>query len=203
MIKHNFTGVVFDLDNTLVSSSLNFSEIRDVVGCPNNKDILSYIDSLPLEQKVIVKKVINEYEMADAQDAKFLPGAKEVLSLLRHLQIPYAVVTRNNQRAAAIKINNNELEVPLLLTREHFKAKPAPDAVLFLSRYWKTPPTKLLCVGDYLYDIQMANNANALSCLVSYGQALRYANLASFVVNDLNALSNMIAQLHGKKKYDT
>lgn len=197
MVKHDFTGVIFDLDNTLVSSSLNFSEIRNAVGCPSNKDILSYIDSLPSNEKVSVQKIIHEFEMADAQNAGILPGSQEVLGLLNHLNIPFAVVTRNHKKAAALKIKNNDLNIPLLITREKFNPKPAPDAVLFLSSYWQIQPTKLLCVGDYLYDIQMATNANALSCLVSYGQELTYATLASFVVNNLHELRDITYMNYG------
>jgi len=190
------SGVVFDLDNTLVSSSLNFSEIKAAIGCPAELDVLGFIDALHPDQKSKAKKVVNDYEMADAFDAKKLAGTDDVLSLLNRLNIPFAIVTRNNKEAAALKVNNNNIEVPLLLTREHFKAKPAPDALNYVAEHWQIPPENLLCVGDYLYDIEMANNANTQSCLVSYGKEIEYAHLATFVVHDLNALNYIISQAY-------
>lgn len=202
MIKYDFKGVIFDLDNTLVSSSLNFNHIRNVVGCPRDRDILSYIDSLPLKEKVNVQKKIHEYEMEDAKSATILPGSLAVLDTLKHLHIPFAVVTRNHKKAAILKIENNHLKVPLLLTRDDLSAKPAPDAVFFLAEYWKIQPKKLLCVGDYLYDIEMANNANALSCLVSYGHELPYTTLATFDVNNLMELRDIIAKSYDVRTRD-
>lgn len=196
MLIQPLSGVVFDLDNTLVSSSLNFSEIKAAIGCPAELDVLGFIDALHPDQKSKAKKVVNDYEMADAFDAKKLAGTDDVLSLLNRLNIPFAIVTRNNKEAAALKVNNNNIEVPLLLTREHFKAKPAPDALNYVAEHWQIPPENLLCVGDYLYDIEMANNANTQSCLVSYGKEIEYAHLATFVVHDLNALNYIISQAY-------
>lgn len=196
MLIQPLSGVVFDLDNTLVSSSLNFSEIKAAIGCPAELDVLGFIDALHPDQKSKAKKVVNDYEMADAFDAKKLAGTDDVLSLLNRLNIPFAIVTRNNKEAAALKVNNNDIKVPLLLTREHFKAKPAPDALNYVAEHWQIPPENLLCVGDYLYDIEMANNANTQSCLVSYGKEIDYAHLATFVVHDLNALNYIISQAY-------
>ncbi|GAA6172566.1 HAD-IA family hydrolase [Colwellia sp. KU-HH00111] len=196
MIKQPLAGVVFDLDNTLVSSSLNFTQIKAAVGCPLEVDVLSFIDQLPQKQQCLAKQVVNDYEMADAHHATKLAGADKVLALLSRLNIPYAIVTRNNKVAGSLKLKNNNLNVDLLLTREDFKAKPAPDALLYLAQHWSIPANQILCVGDFLYDILMANNAQTQSCLVSYGQTLEYANLATFVVDDLNALSDIIEQTH-------
>ncbi|MEC7509296.1 MAG: HAD family hydrolase, partial [Pseudomonadota bacterium] len=39
-------GVIFDLDGTLVESSLNFTQMRADVGCPQNEDILTFVNAL-------------------------------------------------------------------------------------------------------------------------------------------------------------
>jgi HAD superfamily hydrolase (TIGR01549 family) len=194
LLKQPVLGVVFDLDNTLISSSLNFSEIKVAINCPIEVDILKFIDSLNSKQKCEAQRVVYDYEIADAMDAKKLAGTDEVLNLLNRLNIPFAIVTRNNKEAALLKVKNNNIQVPLLLTREDCKAKPAPDALNYLAQYWKILPENLLCVGDYLYDIQMAINANTQSCFVSYGKEVDYANLATFVVHDLNSLRQVISQ---------
>ncbi|WP_170235890.1 HAD family hydrolase [Colwellia demingiae] len=194
MLTHKLLGVIFDLDNTLVSSSLNFDCIRESLGCAKEIDLLDFVDSLPENKKIAANKVLVDYEISDALSASKLAGTDELLALLSKLSIPCAIVTRNCKQAALIKLNNNNIDVPILLTREDHKAKPAPDALLHLAQYWNTPPENLLYVGDYLYDLQAAQNANTMSCLVTYAKALSYASLANIVVNDLSELSEAIKQ---------
>ncbi|MEH6452681.1 MAG: HAD-IA family hydrolase [Psychromonas sp.] len=192
MFKHKLSGVIFDLDNTLVTSSIDFTQIRSSLGCPKEVDILDHVASLPIELQPQANKMIIEHEMQDAHSAKKFGGTDQLLALLADLAIPCAIVTRNCRQAAAIKVDNNGIDIPLLLTREDHKAKPAPDALLYLAEHWQKPPEHLLYVGDYLYDIQAAINANTMSCLVTYGKTLDYEYLANLVVKDLNELHQTI-----------
>ena len=195
MLTHKLLGVIFDLDNTLVSSSLNFDNIREALGCSKDIDLLNFVDSLPKQQSIDAHQVLIDYEINDAFSANKLAGTDELLALLSKLSIPCAIVTRNCREAALIKLQNNNIDVPILLTREDHKAKPAPDALLHLAQYWNTPPKNLLYVGDYLYDLQAAQNANTMSCLITYAKSLSYAELADIVVDDLTELSDAIAQI--------
>jgi HAD superfamily hydrolase (TIGR01549 family) len=190
------SAVVFDLDNTLVSSSLNFKAIKEYFGCPNDEDILEFVERLPVEEEQFATQKLHQFEMEDALTAEKLPFTDKVIRLLDDLKIPYAIVTRNNFEAATYKVNNNDINIPMLISREQFTVKPAPDALLYLANYWNVPAENILYVGDYLYDIQMANNANTQSCLVSYGKYFPFADLASFVVKDLNQLGQVLTENH-------
>lgn len=188
-------GVIFDLDNTLVSSSLNFDKIKYNLGCPKDTDLLDFVDDLPQKQKINANKLLIKYETIDALNATKLTGTDELLALLSELDIPCAIVTRNCHQAALLKIQQNSIDIPTLLTREDHKAKPAPDALLHIAKCWNTPPENLLYVGDYLYDLQAAQNANTMSCLVTYGKSMSYADLATIEVNNLTELSRAIKQV--------
>lgn len=194
MLTHKLLGVIFDLDNTLVTSFLNFEAIRAALNCPQGIDLLDFVDALPQQEKIQAKKVLIDYEIDDALNAKKLIGTDELITLLAELTIPCAIVTRNCKQAALLKVENNNIDIPILLTREDHKAKPAPDALLYLAKLWATPPENLLYVGDYLYDIQAAHNANTMSCLVTHGETVSYSNLANIVVNELTELSDMIKE---------
>jgi HAD superfamily hydrolase (TIGR01549 family) len=191
------SGVIFYLDNTLVSSSLNFSQIRKAINCPVDQDILGYVDNLPISQQVDAREKILHFEMLDAQNATVLPGTENLLKLLDSKDIPYAVVTRNCKQAALLKIQNNNLNIPLLLTRENSKAKPAPDSVYSIANYWQQSPENILFVGDHLYDIQTAINAQAMSCLINYGSILPYEDLADLVLKNLSQLTSTLINLIG------
>jgi phosphoglycolate phosphatase-like HAD superfamily hydrolase len=143
-----------------------------------------------------------EFEVSDALNAKKLLGTDQLIALLSELDIPCAIVTRNCRQAALIKMQNNNITITLLLTRADHKAKPAPDALLHLAKLWQVPAENLLYVGDYLYDLQAAKNANTMSCLVTHGETPYYANLANIVVNELTELSEVIRQISTREAAD-
>jgi HAD superfamily hydrolase (TIGR01509 family) len=196
LLTNKLQGVIFDLDDTLVSSTLNFNKIKKSLNCPQNIDLLNFLDGKTQPEKGRIEQKLIGYEIKEAAESVKLEGADNLLTLLHKLNMPIAIVTRNCRDAALIKINNNNLNIPILISREEHQAKPAPDALLFLANQWNIPPENLLYVGDYLYDIQAAINANTMSCLVTHGNTPDYAHLATFVVNELTGLQKIIETTH-------
>ncbi|MDR9829398.1 HAD-IA family hydrolase [Vibrio sp. FNV 38] len=189
-------AVVFDLDNTLVSSNLNFTSIRDAIGCPHEDDLLDYADNLECEQqKNSVHQTIISHELLDAQSAQIMQGSYEFLEHLKRSNLYTGIVTRNCLEAATIKLNRLDLEVNELVCREHFPPKPAPDSLLALADRWSLEPHHILYVGDYLYDIQAANNANMPSCLLTHYNQPEYQHLATICVPHLTDLHRLFASL--------
>jgi len=197
LLTNKLQGVIFDLDDTLVSSSLNFNKIKKSLGCPLDTDVLDFLDGKAQPEKDIIEQELIGYEVKEAADSVKLEGADDLLTLLHKLNMPLAIVTRNCRDAALIKINNNNLNIPILISREEHQAKPAPDGLLFLANKWAIPPENLLYVGDFIYDIQAAINANTMSCLVTHGNLPDYADLATLVVNELTDLQSIIENTHG------
>lgn len=157
---NNAQGVIFDLDGTLVSSALDFAAIRQQIGCPEGIDVLKFISTLRTEsQRSEASQTVLQHELADAEDAVWLSGAKEFINQLVSLKLPMAIVTRNCCEATRVKMRNNDIPINLVLTREDAPAKPKPDALLQVAKTWQLPPEKLLYIGDYIYDEQAANNA--------------------------------------------
>jgi HAD superfamily hydrolase (TIGR01549 family) len=200
LLGQKFTGVIFDLDNTLVSSSLDFIGIKASLGCDSESDILDYVEALPELAQHDAKQMLVNFEMTDALSSRKLAGTDDILAILSRLNLPCAIVTRNCKQAAELKIKLNAINISLILTREDHKAKPAPDALLYIAKQWQLAPENLLYVGDYLYDIQAAQNANMMSCLLTFGRSLPYVDLATLVVHDLTELTQTIAQLSPVKK---
>ncbi|MBU2918153.1 HAD-IA family hydrolase [Psychrosphaera sp. F3M07] len=192
MLTNKLSAVIFDLDDTLVSSSLDFTKIKKSLGCPLEVDLLDFVNAKPKAQRDVIEPQLIGYEISEAMDSVKLDGADDLLALLHQLKLPMAIVTRNCREAALIKIENNNLNIPIVISREEHKAKPAPDALLFLADQWQIKPENILYVGDYLYDIQAAIIANTMSCLVTHGKSLDYADLATLVVNELTDLCQTI-----------
>lgn len=172
-------GIVFDLDGTLVSSKLDFAAIKAEIGCPANADALAYIDSLSsVEDRARAMRVIQHHEMQDATDSTWLPGAEQFVNQCAQQQIPMAIMTRNSRVAAAAKIQQNQIPIQLIVSREDAPAKPNPLGLVRIAEQLKLQPKQLLVVGDYKYDLQVANNAGAKSCLINTEPCESFAHLA-------------------------
>lgn len=186
-------GVIFDLDGTLVSSELDFAIIKAQVGCPRERDLLEYIESLPspyMRQEAI--DIVHHHELMDAQTANILPGVQESLVQLSHMNIPMAIVTRNFTKAAELKVQQCQIPIQHIVTRDDAPAKPDPSALLNIAKQWGLSPKHCIYVGDYLYDIQAAENANMRACLFSPDDLPSYAGRAQYVLRQFNELPQLI-----------
>jgi len=194
--SYKISALIFDLDGTLVDSNLNFSEIKSQLGCPEEVDLLEYVERLPLKLKQEAIDYIQSHELADAKTSRWLPWAKEFVSNIKAINIPMAIVTRNYSSAAALKVKNNEIPIDLIITREDAPPKPNPTALLDIAKSWVINPNEILYVGDYLYDVQAAINANMHSCLYSPSAQQDYQHLASINVECLSELWSHLSEDH-------
>ncbi|MCC2616122.1 HAD-IA family hydrolase [Aestuariibacter halophilus] len=174
-------GYIFDLDGTLVQSSLDFAAMRAAVGCPQGQDILHYVASLAEPQRSAATAEIARHELLDAQQAHWMPFADDVLSLLRQRDIPVAIVTRNNRQATATKMAGCSVPIDCVLTREDALPKPHPQALLQIARRWQIPCQEIVYIGDYYYDLAAAKNANMAAWLYGH-KDVSYAHLADRVL---------------------
>jgi beta-phosphoglucomutase-like phosphatase (HAD superfamily) len=96
--NYTIKGVIYDLDGTLVSSSLNFQAMRQAVGCPQDLDMLAFIAAIEdPQQRQQAQQLVLDHEHQDAMTSTWLPGAQQ---LVNQIQLPQAIVTRNNQISA-------------------------------------------------------------------------------------------------------
>ncbi|MDF2153516.1 HAD-IA family hydrolase [Vibrio sp. CAU 1672] len=182
-------AVVFDLDNTLVSSDMNFTELRRQLGCPADQDLLDFIDNADHPHfKEHAHNIILNYELTDAEHSQPMQGCHELLSHLHQSVIKTAIITRNCINATHRKLEHNQISVERVITRECFPAKPDPLALQTLAKEWRLLPDEVLYVGDYLYDLQVAYNAQMPSCLIHHGIELDFTEHASLAVSELSDL---------------
>ncbi|WP_417593899.1 HAD family hydrolase [Oceanospirillum sp.] len=189
----NIKGVIFDLDGTLVSSSLDFQWLRQQVNCPDEDDILTFTAQLQDPYlKDRANSIIEQHELDDAHQASWIPGAKLFVDCLNQNNYPMAIVTRNFQEAAQIKIRNNAMPITRIITREEAPAKPDPTALLMIASEWRLKPEHIMYVGDFRYDIEAANNAGMHSCLFAPEELPDYAHQADQVIRHFDELTTLI-----------
>lgn len=182
---NHIRGFIFDLDGTLVTSSLDFLAIKAEIGCPAEQDALVYIAQLPSQaQQIEAMDIIHYHEMKDAESCDWIPGAKEFVNACAERYLPMAIVTRNSQRSSKVKIEKNAIPIDMLLTRENAKPKPDPSALLDIANAFQLPVSNLVMVGDYKYDLQAGRNAAMASCLVNFDELPDYAHLADYHFSD-------------------
>ena len=174
-------GIIYDLDGTLASSTLNFKAMRQSIGCPQSSDMLNFIEAIEdkTEQQRALQMILDN-EWQDALDATALPCAVELLAYCKAHHIPQAIVTRNNANAAQQKVTNCHFDIDWLISREQFPAKPEPTALLHIANTWQIDPQYLIYVGDFKYDIQAAHNAGMKSVLVNAKTPNDYSHLADW-----------------------
>ncbi|QEW06395.1 HAD family hydrolase [Nitrincola iocasae] len=178
-MKH-IRGVIFDLDGTLVTSSLDFMAIKQEICCPADEDVLSFLKSLPEKQQSAALDVIHRHELLDAQGSDWMPGARAFVDKCVENDIPMAIVTRNSFQSSRVKIERNAIPIDRLITRENSKPKPDPTALLQIAGDFGLPPHAILMVGDYRYDLEAGRNAKMPSCLIHYTTLPDYAHLADY-----------------------
>ncbi|NRQ01570.1 HAD family hydrolase [Marinobacterium sp. xm-d-530] len=60
---NHIRGIVFDLDGTLVTSTLDFNQIRLDIGCPADVDVLSFVETLSLPERADAEAIIHQHEV--------------------------------------------------------------------------------------------------------------------------------------------
>ncbi len=179
------SAIIFDLDDTLVKTQLDFVQLKKEINCPVDHDILSFIECLPsYEERVEAERKVREHELSDAQTSTWLLGAKEFVTHAQRLKLPMAIVTRNCKEALEIKIEKNQIPISTYLSREDAPAKPNPSALLMLASKWALTPSKIAYIGDYKYDIQAAHNANMQAWwfdVKQLNEGLEFASCLSFI----------------------
>ncbi|WP_026375223.1 HAD family hydrolase [Aestuariibacter salexigens] len=184
---------IFDLDGTLVDSNLDFAAMKQYLGCPRDVDLLNFIDNIAdnNERQAAYDYVVQQ-ELIDAEQSRWIPGAADFIGVLNAQNYPVAIVTRNCEQAARIKVMQNDVPVKTIITREHAPAKPDPAGLLMMAEAWQLRPDNILYVGDYLYDLQAASNAGMRSALYVAESIPDYAHRADRVFNQYVELFDLL-----------
>ena len=177
MLK-NVRGFIFDLDGTLVTSSLDFTLIKAEIECPDHEDVLTYIKHLSDEQRVWAMDIVHRHEREDAESCEWIAGAEDFIEACRVRDIPMAILTRNSAFSSQIKIERNQIPISYLVTRECSKPKPDPTALYDIANRFELPTQHMMMVGDYRYDLEAGRNADMPTCLINFDQLPDYAELA-------------------------
>jgi HAD superfamily hydrolase (TIGR01509 family) len=164
-------GVLFDFDGTLtVPGAINFIKIKDSLGCPREKPILEFIESLDKDEQQNAYSLLDRHEEEAARISLPAPGAEGVIKKLKDKGIPLGIMTRNSLNAVLLALNNFDHiqteDFTIIITRNDITPKPDPAGVLLAAHKMGILPEELLLVGDFSFDIMAGHAAGARTVLI-------------------------------------
>jgi len=218
-------AVIFDLDNTLIRSTINFKELKKriidflvksgVEGSLLNESMLNFevinkavedlrCKKVPEERiKEVVNEVIamlNEAEIRSLDRAELMDGALETLASLKTLGFKIGIVTNGCRMYAnkVIEMFSLGKYVDTVITRDEVASpKPNPGHLLKALEVLGVRAEESVFVGDHLIDALCAKGSGVRFILFKSSERKieDSEKVASAVINDLSKLVSLI--LHG------
>lgn len=112
-----------------------------------------------------IQRVHAERYAKHTQSLRVLPGALELLDLLKRHCISHAIATSGRLQNAQHALRMLELSpnVPVITRDDVRFAKPDPDLFLAAAKRLRIPMNRCVIVGDSVWDLLAARRATALS----------------------------------------
>ena len=194
-------AVLFDFDDTLtVPGGLDYAAIRSEMGCPGHESILDFLGGIEdPEKQRHARDVLDRHEMAGAAKARPADGAEELVAWLISGGVKRGILTRNTKAAVLRSLENftsvGRDDFDLIITRDDdLPVKPAPDGVLHAASVFDVPPSEILVVGDYIYDIEAGNAAGAVTAfLASRKDRVFSPPPSTFTIDRIGQVRNILA----------
>ncbi len=119
-----------------------------------------------------------------------IPGICKAIYLSGKMN--YLYTHRSHSAIDILKNNNLHIYFKDFITREnHFKRKPAPDALLYLIEEHRMNKDEILMIGDRTIDILAAKNAGIKGCYFNEDRTGK-CDLADYTIYDFKELYEII-----------
>ncbi len=191
-MKTEFSGILFDLDGTLLDTALDFvpavNEVRLQMGLfpLELTDIRPHVSHgakrlvkeclLVSEQQSKFESVLNAlldaYERSLASHARLFEGMDRLLERCEYWGLPWGVVTNKPKRFTEPLLNALGLDTKaqcIVSGDTLLQKKPDPAPLAFACHQMQIEPGKTLYVGDAERDIQAGKSAGMPTAVALFG----------------------------------
>jgi len=194
------SAVVFDFDGTLTRPhAIDWEALRRELGCARQEPVLEFIQAIPdAARRGQAEGTLERYEMAAAAAATPNARAEETVCRLAELGVPMAILTRNSRRAVQRSLENfggvSESDFVSVITRDDgLRPKPDPEGLVSAARALGVPVPEVLCVGDYVFDVEIARAAGCPCAFLTNGVAEGGATAdADFAIAELGEVVEIV-----------
>lgn len=179
-------GIIFDMDGTLTVPFLDFKALRREIGIDPALPVWETIVAMAPEERHRSEEILLRHELESSLHCELQPGAQELFAELERRHMPVAILTRNSRASWETLRQRFDFPFDRVYAREDGPMKPNPISVITLANQMNVIPPKILCVGDYLFDIQAGKAAGTQTALlVNHGKIPDFAGEADFVIHSL------------------
>jgi HAD superfamily hydrolase (TIGR01549 family) len=181
------------MDGTLTVPYLDFNAIRCEIGIAPAQPVWETIVAMSPEDRRRAEAILLRHELESSLKCDLQPGAKELFAELERRRMPVAILTRNCRASWETLRERFNFPFDRVYAREDGPMKPDPISVITLAREMNVPLPKILCVGDYLFDIQAGRAAGTQTALlVNHGKVPSFADQADYVIHSLMEIPTII-----------
>jgi HAD superfamily hydrolase (TIGR01549 family) len=186
-------GIIFDMDGTLTVPYLDFNAMRREIGIAPIQPVWETIVAMAPDDRRRAEEILIRHELESSLNCELQPGAKELFTELDHRRMPVAILTRNSRASWETLRERFNFPFDRVYAREDGPMKPDPISVITLAEQMNVPLPKVLCVGDYLFDIQVGRAAGTQTALlVNHGKIPSFADQADYLIHNLMEILSII-----------
>ena len=197
----SFKAVLFDFDGTLTEpGALNFSLLKETIGCPEETPVLEFIQSLPTpEQKRAHFSILEQFEEDAAVISKPNKGAEDLIQFLRSEKLKVGIVTRNSFSSIERALQNFTTvqlsQFDVIVSRETpVEPKPSGEGIKLAAQKIGIDVEHILMVGDFTFDIEAGKAAGCKTAFLDYETLSKPLKPESdFIVSGLDEIKQIIS----------
>lgn len=158
-------AVLFDMDGTVVNVPYDWPLIkRDLA--TGGEPILSHLQKLPEPECGRKWKILENYEEEATSRASLKEGIAALLLYLKEKAVLTALVTNNSRKNVDFLLGRFQLRFDLILSRESGLWKPSGAPFKSVMLMWALSPHECCAVGDSLFDVRAAEEAEIFKILI-------------------------------------
>jgi len=187
-------AIIFDLDGTITKPFFDFDKIKVQMGLEvNGGPIWEAMGKMSAEERASAERILLEHERLGVEESSLNPTAEQTLEKLVELGLPIGILTRNTKDNAFSVAKKHGLHFDCVVGREDGPVKPDPFGVMHICSHFGVEPADTMVVGDYLFDLVSARQANAVAVLLTSNKKhVEYIEFADFVIERLDQVFDII-----------
>jgi HAD superfamily hydrolase (TIGR01509 family) len=184
-------GILFDMDGVVVGQRLDFPAIKQEIFGSSHGFILERMAELPPAERTRAEAILAGHEAAAAAAAAPMDGIVAFLGWMEARGLRRGLVTRNSRKSVDMVLTRLGLRFDAVVTREDAPPKPAPQPVWLACRRMGVPPSAVLFVGDFEFDMVAGRRAGVRTVLLRNPQQSSSAH-ADYTVDSLAELRSLL-----------